>query len=434
MKLNSYLVKSRHGVFYLRFQRDGKDRRMSLRTRDPETARVAAYNFGARIANMNNDKNRILGWTFEDDVHKVKISTDGSHSDSKDAIEAMMIYYSAKFGQKSNPSVAKESPLLTGKSIRDAVGEYKISLEKVKHADKSKRMALSTLENLISLLGADFDMSGLGDDVIDKFWLQPRLTEVADTTAKRDLSFVRAFVAWASDRKRMYCPVPLSLSLDAKGGHREYFTSTDLQSIFDALPEAANKPFKLWLPLIGLFTGARIGEIAAIKTDGVYRKSGIDALYIPGTKTDAAARHVPLHDDLIKLGLLDYAAARSKAGHEYLFDLRISAVNGPGAEASKWFGRFIRAIGVNDKNKVFHSFRHTIVDHLKENGADFEPRCQYVGHDAGGGVHNKIYGRGGLSLSALKEKVVDKIDWMKYCGWEPDFETLKAKALALNDE
>ena len=153
MKLNSYLVRSRHGIFYLSIQRDSIDRRISLRTRDPLKAQMAAYHFGGTIAAMNNDKNRTFGWTIATNGQKLKISTDGSDEDSKNAIEAMSVYFSALAGQKSNTFVAKVSPSLSSKCLRDAVGEYKISLQKVKQAEKSKLMALSTLENLTAKLG-----------------------------------------------------------------------------------------------------------------------------------------------------------------------------------------------------------------------------------------------------------------------------------------
>jgi hypothetical protein len=51
MQLNSYFVKSRHGIYYLRVQRCGVDKRVSLRTRDPEKTRVSAYKFGVFMAN-----------------------------------------------------------------------------------------------------------------------------------------------------------------------------------------------------------------------------------------------------------------------------------------------------------------------------------------------------------------------------------------------
>jgi len=54
MKLNSFLVKSRYGIFYLRLQRGGVDRRISLRTRDPERAMYMAYQFGVKVHTIKN--------------------------------------------------------------------------------------------------------------------------------------------------------------------------------------------------------------------------------------------------------------------------------------------------------------------------------------------------------------------------------------------
>ena len=53
MLLNSYFVKSRHGIYYLRIQRKGVDKRVSLRNRDPIIAKLSAYRFGMFMANNN---------------------------------------------------------------------------------------------------------------------------------------------------------------------------------------------------------------------------------------------------------------------------------------------------------------------------------------------------------------------------------------------
>lgn len=57
MHLKSRLVKSRHGIYYLRLQRKGLDRRISLNTKDFKIAASAAYSFGAKITLMTNTKN-----------------------------------------------------------------------------------------------------------------------------------------------------------------------------------------------------------------------------------------------------------------------------------------------------------------------------------------------------------------------------------------
>ena len=65
MKLYSRLVKSRHGIYYLRLQVSGIDKRWSLGTRDPSQASIAAYKIGAKILSMKIDPTKIKGWTLK---------------------------------------------------------------------------------------------------------------------------------------------------------------------------------------------------------------------------------------------------------------------------------------------------------------------------------------------------------------------------------
>lgn len=83
-------------------------------------------------------------------------------------------------------------------------------------------------------------------------------------------------------------------------------------------PEGGRGDAAAWIPLIALFTGARLEEIAQLQVDDVR----IDALRgnVPiirftdlgddqALKTDAARRDVPIHKELIKAGLLRFVAA-----------------------------------------------------------------------------------------------------------------------------
>ena len=155
-------------------------------------------------------------------------------------------------------------------------------------------------------------------------------------------------------------------------------------------------------------------------------------MVLEGTKTKASNRTIPLHEDLIALGLLDFVETRRDSKKVYLFEIKTHNQNGAGATASKWYTTFKQTIGLDGERKVFHSFRPTLVDHLRQAGVDFEARCQYIGHDSGGGIHNKVYGRNELNLTIIKNKVVDKIDWLKYCGWKLDINLLKNKVDELN--
>lgn len=53
---------------------------------------------------------------------------------------------------------------------------------------------------------------------------------------------------------------------------------------------------------------------------------------------------------------------------------------------------------------------------------------QYTGHRGDRSVRGSIYGRKPVSLEVMQAEVVDKIDWKKYCSWEPDYEILKKRA------
>ena len=85
MKLPSHLSKSRYGIYYLRIERNGVEKRRSLHTRDPLEALAAAYKFGATIYTMT-DRSR-LGYTLE--TPTIKIKTDGSSEDHSRAMEAL---------------------------------------------------------------------------------------------------------------------------------------------------------------------------------------------------------------------------------------------------------------------------------------------------------------------------------------------------------
>ena len=434
MQLKSRIQKSRHGIFYLRIQKFGIDKRFSLNTRDPLRAAVAAHQLGAKIAQMDINKSK-KGWTLKTSGGDIEITTDGTQQDSDNAIAALRVLDTSRQRVSDEtlaalPDIVKlamqqaaattatttaSSSGLRSIALRDAITEYKPALAKSKQALKSKKMALSTLAGLAEKLGADFDLSKLDDEVIEQVWLESRLTEVAATTAKRDLSFIKKFMDWCSDKKRMYCPA-LTLQFTARGEHWSYFERADLNAIFSKLSEHATKPWHFWLPVLGLYTGARIGELAALKPEYFTVKSGINMMHLQGTKTDASIRDIPIHANLIALGLLEFVATRHS--QEMLFQITRSRQNGWGASATKWFTEHKKRCGVLDDKKVFHSFRHTIIDLMNQASVGDKAQCQYTGHAHGKDVHSAVYGRGKLSIQVMQEQVTNKIDFKQYCGFD----------------
>jgi integrase len=85
-------------------------------------------------------------------------------------------------------------------------------------------------------------------------------------------------------------------------------------------------------------------------------------------KTRASERLVPIHAELRKIGFLDYVdRIREEHGQaSRLFpDLSLSTTGYASNNVSKWFARFLSGVGVVDRQKTFHSFRHSFRDGLR---------------------------------------------------------------------
>lgn len=123
-----------------------------------------------------------------------------------------------------------------------------------------------------------------------------------------------------------------------------------------------------WLPLIALFSGARMEEIGQALVADVKEENGVHYLHIntlvnqagKRVKNRSSRRKLPLHPELVRCGLLAYVDEQRKNDGDRLFpDLRPSASGQVTGNWSKWWARYTDDIGITDPRKVFHSFRHT---------------------------------------------------------------------------
>lgn len=138
LHLVSRLVKSRHGIYYLRLQRGGIDKRVSLRTRDLSIATVAAHSLGATISSM--DLKKIKGYTLKSTSKGVEIITDGTHEDHERAKDALIAHIMAQAQAKnvSNQTLPETTPKPNVK-LADSIKDYISDLSKSNQADKSKK-------------------------------------------------------------------------------------------------------------------------------------------------------------------------------------------------------------------------------------------------------------------------------------------------------
>ena len=207
----------------------------------------------------------------------------------------------------------------------------------------------------------------------------------------------------------------------ANAGDRDAFQPEDIALMLDTLtggrPDLINKPYQKWGPLIGIYTGARLNEIAQLEVKDICQKDGVWCFNISDQgdgrrlKTEASRRYVPIHARLKELGFLEFVEEARKTGKPRLFpDFTHSAQNGWGRHLGRWFNdRFLPTLNLKTKLHSFHSLRHTVVTRLMQ--ADIQEQIvkALVGH-ARQGVTQQHYFKQGYTLQQLDD-ALQKLDF-----------------------
>lgn len=137
--------------------------------------------------------------------------------------------------------------------------------------------------------------------------------------------------------------------------------------------------WKYWLPLLGIYSGARLEELAALAPTDIRMHDGVRFFEIHArdgrsVKNASSWRYVPIHSHLIKLGFMNYVESRK--WEERLFNL--TPYNGEyGKSASKAFGYIRKKLGIEP---TFHGYRHTVAEALRLKKAQPEHISWLLGH------------------------------------------------------
>ena len=142
-----------------------------------------------------------------------------------------------------------------------------------------------------------------------------------------------------------------------------------------------------WLPLLALFTGARIEELAQLLIHDLHSAQGLgyylnisDEAEHSKLKNPASRRRIPLHHELLACGFLDYVD--SVKAQPFLFPrLKPNPRNKRGGYFSTFFSGYLRrTVRISDKRKVFHSLRHTFKDTCRAVGIEESVHDALTGH------------------------------------------------------
>jgi integrase len=151
------------------------------------------------------------------------------------------------------------------------------------------------------------------------------------------------------------------------------------------------RDWRYWLPLIALYSGARLGEIAQLLVADIKEIHGVQCMHIhkggddqKSVKTRGSERVVPVHQKLIQLGFLDYLASLQARAEKRLFpEIKPDARGFVSGVPSGFFQDFLKHVGVKtDASLNFHSFRHTAADAFRRAGYRDEEFAPLLGHTA----------------------------------------------------
>lgn len=286
---------------------------------------------------------------------------------------------------ESDPDLQAVTPALAG-AFREALVSYPVNAEKrAAYKDLSIRERIAKAQ-------ADGDEKTLAVETANGNYLNP----------------LRGIFDWAKRTGRLTVNPFEGITITeskaaARRREREDFSDDQLGLLFSAplftgaqsdsgrgLYEPGSiriDGWRYWLPIIALFSGARLNELCGLMVSDFDQQNGIDFFHIResedrGLKTRSSIRIVPVHQALIDLGLLSHVDQVRRAGGRRVFpDIEPGPRGYLSHKPSKFYGRLIARTLGDDAAVVFHSFRHTFITRMRKAGVPREVRTALVGHE-----------------------------------------------------
>lgn len=219
--------------------------------------------------------------------------------------------------------------------------------------------------------------------------------------------------------------IPLPSTGGSKRDKRHGFTSEDLQKLFSAPVFTGVKSEvdwfrpgyvsmhhtgRFWVPLLGLYAGARLMEAVQLVREDVGCEDGVWFIDIneddedetgKRVKNESSIRRIPIHPELVRLGFLEFVET-VPVGSRLFPDIAIGPETQRHRHASKMFNKLLAQVGVKGPKKVWHSLRHSFEQACRDSRVDSAIMDQLQGHSQKG--MRASYGDG-YNLPELNEGI-----------------------------
>ena len=420
----------------------------SLHTRDRRIASLLAYQVSAMLlvefesAKQMADKFDIdklvqsvkqghtRHWTV--DLEGIgKISTNPNASDPvkehQQAMEALSLLSQKNRAQQEEIHQVIGS---TRKNLYSAFNEYKSELEA--QQKKSRQHIIPAIKKFVDWINEQHQNIAVNEvkqTHIKEYkqflrGFQNKKTGqkgLSPSTVYNRLGFIETFFRYCQDQK--YYPdgernLPThkqkGAKPDAVAVNRDYqaFSTAEIKEIFAVENYQSNTlPHQFWLPLLGLYTGARLAELCYVNPYSVNNDNPEQVWVLEfsqATKNHSSKRTIPIHQSLIDLGFLEYVEALKQCFEkpETLFPYSTN----PDKAGGSRFHHYIRnTLEISNPRKVFHSFRSNVAEKLKMAGVPENYSQYYIGH-LSKNIHSYIYAGQNKPIGLFKS-YIEQLDY-----------------------
>jgi integrase len=326
--------------------------------------------------------------------------------------EAISEYIANKRDEVDNDSKADEKTIgaTEGKLNRlvQVLGDMKVNSIMRKDAEKFRNVLLKLPTNM------NKKQAYQGLTLVQVIALAPTET-LSVYTVKSYLEVVSTFYKWCKQNQytdnNPFESLRVKKPKNAKkeNEERDPWEPEQLVKMFNT-PIFTEHDFKhsyyFWLPLIGLYTGARMNEICQLYCADIEKIDGSLFFRFNEDRPDQklknpnSRRLVPIHSKLIELGFESYLDNMLKSGNQRLFPTLTHSRDGYSKNASNWFSRYRKTyeLQLEGKKQDFHSFRHNVSDFFKQHDVPDTQAAAILGH----ADQTITYGRYGKDLKAGK--------------------------------
>jgi integrase len=312
---------------------------------------------------------------------------------------------------------AIQRPVAASNTLRQIYGKWASSKPRSADSQAACLRAVVLFEEFTDCCPLEQITRAHGDGF--RAWLQHADRETTSKTARDRLTWVKSLLNFACRDSRVIDRNPWEgINITSRTTNkRRPWSGTELTTLFAqplhttyTLPHdnKAGGAAAYWIPLLGLFTGARVGELAQLRVEDVESVGGIAVLSITdegenqSIKTAAGIRKVPIHSELLTLGFLEYVASVRLRREARLWPDLPARKEKPGGYFSHWFGIYRRSLSLG-KYPDFHCFRHTVRSQLAELELPESIIDSLLGHEVKGSTGAKVYTH--RSMNTLKNAI-----------------------------